>query len=244
MFCSACGSEISLAAEVCPSCGRAVAAPNTHALTRIGAASNTGMADAASRSSGSWMRSREHMQAFTASATLPPLTSASAEHAGSVGASAGASIFAGDLDVARFPRDLPTRIALLTALVMEADLLLPWVSVNGASYAPTQAGMPALALLVTLLAVIAPPLLPGWRRAPLTRMLPFGVGALLLGFAGALWAFSGPLASALTVALTAHLSFAPPSAHVSPALGLYVFIIGAGALLMAGYLLLAAKSER
>ncbi len=236
MFCSACGSEISLVAEVCPSCGRAVAAPDTRTLTRIGAASK---ADAgAARPSGSWMRSRERMETFTAPATLPPLTSAAAESA----ASAGASIFAGDLDVPGFPRDLPSRVALLTALVMEADLLLPWVSVNGVSYAPTQVGLPAVALVVALLVVIAPPLLPRWRRAPLTRMLPFGVGALMLGFAGALWAFSGPLAPALMAGLVAHLPFAPP--QVTPALGLYVFLIGAGALLVTGYLLLAAQSER
>lgn len=235
MFCSACGSEISLVAEVCPACGRAVAAPNTRMLTRIGAAST---ADAGARSSGSWMRSRERMEAFTAPTTLPPLTSASAESA----ASAAASIFAGDLDVPGFPHDLPSRVALLTALVMEADLLLPWVNVNGASYAPTQVGLPAVALLVALLAVIAPPLLPRWRRAPITRMLPFGTGALMLGFAGALWTFSGPLAPALMATLAAHVPFAPP--QVAPALGLYVFLLGAGALLVTGYLLLAAQSER
>jgi hypothetical protein len=189
------------------------------------------------------MRSREPMEAFTAPATLPPLTSASAERAASAGATgAAASIFAGDLDVPGFPRDLPSRVALLTALVMEADLLLPWVSVNGASYAPAQVGLPAVALLVTLLAVIAPPLLPRWRRAPLTRMLPFGVGALMLGFAGALWVFSGPLAPALMATLAAHVPFAPP--EVAPALGLYVFLLGAGVLLVTGYLLLAAQSER
>jgi hypothetical protein len=240
MFCSACGSEISLVAEVCPSCGRAVAATNTRTLTRIGAAS---MADAGARSSGSWMRSRERMEAFTGPTTLPPLTSASTESTASAGSTgAAASIFAGDLDVPGFPRDLPSRIALLTALVMEADLLLPWVNVNGASYAPTQVGLPAVALLVALLSVIAPPLLPRWRRAPLTRMLPLGVGALMLGFAGALWAFSGPLAPALMATLAAHVPFAPP--QVAPALGLYVFLLGAGALLVTGYLVLAAQSER
>lgn len=238
MFCSACGSEISLAAEACPSCGRAVGAPNTRTLTRIGAAS---LADAAtSHASGSRMRSRDLLEAFTAPATLPPLTSAAAESAARAGVSA--SIFAGDLDVPGFPRDLPSRVALLTALVMEADLLLPWVSVNGVGYAPTQIGLLAVAPLVVLLAVIAPPLLPRWRRAPLTRMAPFGVGALLLGFAGALWVFSGPLALALTEALAAHLPFAP--LHIAPALGLYVFLIGAGTLLVAGYLLLAGRSER
>ncbi len=170
-----------------------------------------------------------------------------------------ASIHAGDLDVPGFPRDLPGRVALLTGLVMVADLLLPWVSVNGEGYAPTWLGLPALALALVMAVVVAPPLIPRLRRAPLTRMLPFGVGALTLGFASALWLAAGPLAPTLTAALAARLANAGAPdltivsgsasgsgglLQIAPAIGLYLFIIGACVLLVVGYQLLKAQSER
>ncbi|HEY7851075.1 MAG TPA: hypothetical protein VIC27_13470 [Ktedonobacterales bacterium] len=188
------------------------------------------------------------METATAPVTQPPAPSAPA-----------GSIFAGDLDAPGFPRDLPSRIALLTALLMAADLLLPWVIVNGEGYAPTHFGLPTLVVLLPLLGVIAPPLLPRWRRAPITHMLPFGIGALMLGFAAALWAFSGPLAPALTNTLVAHVvgagvpvqvetpsgaSLTTTPLQVAPAIGLYLYLIGACALTGLGYLTLAAQSER
>jgi hypothetical protein len=242
MFCNACGSEISLAAEVCPSCGQPIAKATTRTLTHTGAA-RIASAAVASRS-GSWARTAETVAPAVAPPAFAPST---------------ASIFAGDLDVPGFPRDLPGRVALLTGLVMAADLLLPWVNVNGAGYAPTRAGLPALALLLALVAVVAPPLVPRWRRAPITHLLPFGVGAFLLGFTGALWVFAGPLAPMITMTLLARIinSGAPFEVNtaagatlsaspilVAPAIGLYVFLIGACTLTVAGYLSVAARRER
>lgn len=169
-----------------------------------------------------------------------------------------ASIHAGDLDLPGFPRELAGRVALLTGLVMLADLLLPWVTVNGTGYAPTHIGLPALGMVMALVAVIAPPLIPRLRRAPVTRALPLGVGALTLGFAGALWLLTGPLAPILTRALIARISYeaapalinASPDGTLSssvlqmaPALGLYLFMLGAVALVVAGYQLVSARHD-
>lgn len=168
-----------------------------------------------------------------------------------------ASIYAGDLDTPGFPRDLPGRLALLTALVMGADLLLPWVNVNGVGYAPTRVGAPALGLLVALAVVIVPPLVPRWRHAPIVRMAPFGMGAFLLGLGAALWAITGPLAPLLIHSIAAHLGVAvassvdntpagamilPSPLQIVPGLGLYVFQAGACALTVAGYLALTERS--
>jgi hypothetical protein len=170
-----------------------------------------------------------------------------------------ASIYAGDLDAPSFPRDLPGRLALLTALVMGADLLLPWVSVNGSAYAPTRAGTPILALLLLLAAVVAPLLLPRWRHARITRMAPLGVGAFLLGMCATLWVICGPLSPLLVRAIVARVAATggpvemstPDGAvlsalplQIAPAFGLYIFLLCSSALTVAGYLTLTARSER
>ncbi|MGH2505351.1 MAG: hypothetical protein ACRDID_22805 [Ktedonobacterales bacterium] len=256
MFCSACGSQMSLAAEVCPQCGKpsAAAAP-ARTLTRGG-----GIAlDVASPSSEAdshdhWTRPPIPADALemVAAPALSSATHATSAH--------GASIFAGDLDVPSLPRDLPGRVALLTGLVMAADLLLPWVTLNGEGIAPTRFGLLALVVVLALLAVIAPPLIPRWRRHPLTRMAPFGVGALLLGFGGALWGLAGPLSSTVIAALVSRIfansGFSGPfpvnsqsgavlattPLQVAPAIGLYLFLLGACALVGAGYRMLADDS--
>lgn len=230
MFCTACGSEISLAAETCPACGRPVATGVTSMTVRPGAL----------RASQSGARLRTAEPAI-ASLPVEPAP-ASAPH------SAPASIHAGDLDLPGFPRDMAARVTLLTGLVMMADLLLPWIDVNSEGYAPTRVGLPALALVVMLVAVVAPPLIPRLRRTKLTRVAPFGVGALTLGFSCALWLLSGPLAATLTAALVARIVYvaAPElvnalsgssaaNLQISPAIGLYLFMLGACVLLGAGY---------
>lgn len=259
MFCSACGSQMSLAAEVCPQCGKpsAASAPaRTLAGSRValdGASPGVGGAD---DSHDHWMRppaaAADAALEMAAAPILPSASSATSEH--------GASIFAGDLDAPSFPRDLPGRVALLTGLVMAADLLLPWVTLNGEGIAPTRFGLPTLLVVLALLAVIAPPLIPRWRRHPLTRMAPFGVGALLLGFGGALWGIAGPLSSTIVAALISRItavegvsgpvSINTPAGAVytndpiqlAPAIGLYLFLLGACALVGAGYRMLADDS--
>lgn len=236
MFCTACGSEISLAADVCPSCGRRISVADVRPLASAQAA--------VSSQSGVWARSAETLVAPAPS----DLALSSAQ----------ASIHAGDLDLPGFPRELAGRVALLTGLVMLADLLLPWVTINGTGYAPTRLGLPALGMVLTLVAVIAPPLIPRLRRAAVTRALPFGAGALTLGFAGALWLLTGPLAPALARSLIARINYeaapsllnaAPDGAlsasllQVAPALGLYLFMLGAGTLVVAGYQTLTARHD-
>ncbi|HEX8996414.1 MAG TPA: zinc ribbon domain-containing protein [Ktedonobacterales bacterium] len=248
MFCSVCGSEISLAAEVCPACGRPVAPSSAR---RPAAA--RGAAKVSRDSSGSW--AAEGLIVAQVEAPLAPPAQASST---ATVAPSAATIYAGDLDLPGFPRELPGRVALLTGLVMTADMLLPWVTVNGAGYAPTRFGLPALALVATLAAVIAPPLIPRFRRATLTRLAPFGVGAFSLGVGIIIWLLSGPLASMLATALVARVENAAAPAvfdglgdaqlaastlRIAPAIGLYIFLLGACALLVAGYQQVSASGR-
>lgn len=155
-----------------------------------------------------------------------------------------------------FPRSLAGRVALLTGLVMLADLLLPWVNVNGEGYSPTRIGLPAFGMVLLLIAVVAPPLVPRLRRMPLTRALPFLIGALNLGFTAALWLLAGPLAPMLAKSLIARISYeaAPGLAgvlsgntssilQITPAIGLYLFILGACSLIGAGYYTLVTPED-
>lgn len=234
MFCSACGSEISLAAEACPSCGRPVAT----GAVRVGAA----------RASEPDARLRLVEPTMAAALTDPTLAAAPLQRIG--------SIRAGDLDLPGFPHAMAGRVALLTGLVMLADLLLPWVEVNGEGYAPIRIGLPALGMVLLLIAVIAPPLIPRLRRERGVRPLPMLVGALALGFSGSLWLLAGPLATRLTESLIARVGYeaAPELAgmlsgssssilRISPAFGLYLFILGACVLVGAGYLLLYSTDD-
>lgn len=234
MFCSACGSEISLAADACPSCGRVVAT----GVVRVGAA----------RASESDARLRLIEPVLAPAPTDPTLVAAPLQRFG--------SIHAGDLDLPGFPRALAGRVALLTGLVMLADLLLPWVDVNGEGYAPTKIGLPALGMVLLLVVVIAPPLIPRLRRERFTRALPMLVGALTLGFSGALWLLAGPLAPMLAESLIARIGYvaAPELAgalsgsvssilRISPAIGLYLFILGACVLVGAGYQTLNSPND-
>ena len=261
MFCSACGSQMSLAAEVCPQCGKpsATSAPaRTLTGSRVALDGANPAAAGAGDSLDRWSRPSmpvaDAALEMAAAPILPSAPSATSAH--------GASVFAGDLDAPSFPRDLSGRVALLTGLVMAADLLLPWVTLNGEGIAPTRFGLPTLLVVLALLAVIAPPLIPRWRRHPLTRMAPFGVGALLLGFGGALWGIAGPLSSTIVAALISRIipigdvggqfSINTPSGTISgtnpiqlaPAIGLYLFLLGACALVGAGYRMLADDSAR
>jgi hypothetical protein len=139
---------------------------------------------------------------------------------------------------------------------MLADLLLPWVNVNSEGYSPTRIGLPALGMVLLLIGVVAPPLVPRLRRAPLTRALPLLIGALTLGFTSALWLLAGPLSPMLAKSLIARISYeaAPGLAgvlsadstsilQITPAIGLYLFILGACALIVAGYYTLVTAED-
>lgn len=237
MFCSACGSEISLAAEACPACGRVVAP--------VGVAVRAGIADTpiVATPGDSWPSAGD--DAVRALAPLPATPSAAA------------SIFAGDLDVPGLPRDQPRRVALLTSLGMVADLLLPWVTVNGKSYALVRMGAPVLALPLALLLVIVPMMVPSLRRRPLARVAPLCVGSLLLGATLSLWFCIGILGPALTTTMLNRLISAGASApavnigaalvamlQVAPALGLFLFLGGACVLVVSGYRALPIHDQR
>ena len=231
MFCSACGSEISLVADVCPSCGRVVAPVMAGATVRAstrGAAAQPAQAEATA--SGVWARRM--------AAPAEPLVSAPiAEQAlAAEAAPPAASIFAGDLDQPGFPRDLPGRVVLLTAVAMTADLLAPWVTVRGQSFAPANFGLNAALLIAPFATIVIVPLFPRLRWRLWARALPLAVGALALGFGSALWLATIILNATVTAA------YFGAAIVVGPALGLALFLIGACVLVGGGYLALTGHA--
>ncbi len=234
MFCSACGSEISLVADTCPSCGHVVTPVMAEATLRAragGAPSGATAAVAPPASSGVWPR--------RSPSPAEPLVSAPiAEQALTAAALPVASIHAGDLDQPGLPRSAAGRVVLLTALAMTADLLAPWATVRGQSYAPANFGVYAALLIAPLAAVVSLPLFPRLRRLQVVRALPFGVGALALGFGCALWLATEILNAYITAA------YFGAAIVVAPAIGLALFLLGACVLLGAGYRSLAGGLDR
>jgi hypothetical protein len=112
-------------------------------------------------------------------------------------------------------------------------------------------------LVAALVLVIAPPMIPRLRRLAVARVLPFGVGSLLIGMSLTLWVSATLLSSRLIEAFVAHVTAVgdpnlggalggppTPSYSVVPSLGLYLFLLGASALVVAGYFALPGHGER
>jgi hypothetical protein len=155
------------------------------------------------------------------------------------------------LDPPSFPRDTPGRLLLLTVIGLAADLLAPWSNVYGQREAMAHIGAPALGL-VALFALAALPLVRGaFRHEPLIGMLPLLVGAFCAGIGAMYWLL---LYRENQQATPIPTDFAPDvigaQSHVgdvviAPDIGLYLFLIGSGVLVVAGYqMFLAASSSR
>ena len=129
----------------------------------------------------------------------------------------------GDLDGLAFPRDNSGRVVLAAAAALVVSLFMPWVSYGALSITPNHLGRFTLATIAVALVAAAPTLWGPRRRRRLAAVAPFGLGALLLG-AGLLYADQ-------------YMSLAT-QINVSLGVGLYLFLLSAAGLVIAGYQLL------
>lgn len=218
MFCLGCGAEAPLRAVKCPVCGRDLGRND-------GELQNTGSALPVFSPTASYAQYPKPVSA--------PLV------AGNAGAVAGPTIQG-------LPRDAHGRAALVTVIAMAADLLVPWVVVNGTHRSIASVGAPALLALPVLGAALLPLLAPALRRNPAYAALPMIVGALCVGAGGVLWAVLTYLSYRLSVvapAGTFPLQSPGPSAYGTfPDVGIYLFILGGAVLIFTGFHILLAAA--
>ena len=144
--------------------------------------------------------------------------------------------YVGELASPGLPRDLPGRFVLGVALGMAADLLLPWVSVNGENITPAGVGAPVVVVLALLAAATLPVYTASLRQHPVWSALPLMVGAFCAGIAGSVWLLLAPLAQIFATSFGSD----PSNLALLPQGGLYLFLLGAAMLLVSGQRMLAA----
>src|SRR6185437_3016314 len=210
MFCLECGTEMAVRARVCPACGHVYGDRERSMAEPQPAQANS------------------HASAAGARATPPP----SSQNTPAVK-------YVGDLSATGLPRDLPGRFVLGVSLGMAADLLLPWVSVNGQNVAPASLGAPVIVVVALLAAAILPVFTASLRQHPIWSALPLIIGAFCAGIAGSIWLLLAPL----TQIFAQSFGTDPSNLLLSPQGGLYLFMIGAGVLLVSGQKMLAAMHE-
>jgi hypothetical protein len=219
MFCLRCGTEMPRLARECPACGTPVSGPGN-------------LPDEPASVAPAVVAPREP------AVDSPPIPSS---------VEAGPSIGAGGLDTPGPPRDPLGRVVLVTAVVLAADQLLPWVVVNNnATMAMAAFGLPAVLLVVLLGLAVVPVVVPALRVHPSWSAVPFAVGGACLGATLTVWLLLSPLANFAiggnALSLSQGISSVPTIA-VSPHWGLYLFALGSVVLLVAGHRLLLAARE-
>ncbi len=228
MFCMGCGAEVPARTVVCPVCGRDTgrggdgrgARAQAEALGRVDGVS------AASVSSAAGERGA-HALALAAAPTTP----------------AGPSIASGDLDQPGFPRDALGRSLIFTLLAMAADLLAPWVNLNGNRIAPSSLGLLPVVGVVWLSLAVLPLLRPSLRATPLYAAAPLVVGATSLGLAAAVWMRVTLFGSQTVVDSADGASLQSLGTSSSADVGLYLFLAGAVVLIIAGYQIFLAAAH-
>ena len=182
---------------------------------------------------------------FSPTASYPRYTVPTMVPAIPAGGAAGAR---GALDKPGLPSDTYGRAALVTAIAMAVDLLLPWVVMSGTHRSLASVGAPALLVLLTLGAAALPLFNSAWRRKPVYAVLPMIAGSLSVGGVCTLWVVLTYLSYQISVVGAAVSSGAvpastPPSSFF-PDVGIYLFLLGGGVLIFTGYhVFLAAVSE-
>lgn len=212
MFCLECGTEMAVRARVCPACGH-VYGDRERSMAEPQPAQGDAHA------------------AATGARTTPPRSSTSQN--------APAVKYVGEVSATGLPRDLPGRFVLGVSLGMAADLLLPWVSVNGNNVTPANLGAPVIVVVALLAAAILPVFTVSLRQHPIWSALPLIIGAFCAGIAGSVWLLLAPL----TQIFAQSFGSDPSNLLLSPQGGLYLFIIGSGVLLVSGQKMLAAMHE-
>lgn len=235
MFCMGCGAETPPRASACPVCGRPLGAS-----TSVRAGDVPPAADVASRAATTRANAAPRVAPTTAAALDPaPVATATLS---------GPSINRGDLATTGFPRDTLGRAVIFTVLAMCADLVAPWVNLDGARIAPSSVGLPILGAVVVLGLAALPVVRPNLRATPLYAAAPLVIGAASFGGAGAVW-LRATLSSAASngadvnpggALQTASFAFSP--VYIAD-VGLYLFLAGAVVLVCTGYQLFLAAAR-
>lgn len=210
MFCLECGTEMAIRARVCPACGHVYGDRERSMAEPQPAQGDT------------------HASAAGVRATSPR-SSQSSQNAPAIK-------YVSEVSATGLPRDLPGRFVLGISLGMAADLLLPWVSVNGNNVTPASLGAPVIVVVALLAAAILPVFTVSLRQHPIWSALPLIIGAFCAGIAGSVWLLLAPL----TQIFAQSFGSDPSNLLLSPQGGLYLFIIGSGVLLVSGQKMLAA----
>jgi hypothetical protein len=158
------------------------------------------------------------------------------------------SVSGGDLALFALPQDTTGRMVVVLPLLLAADLLAPWIVLGDARVSPMRAGLLALVAalpfaLIALMAVYLP-----FRQRPILAAIPLVVSALALGGGLILLLIVGPLGgrimSVISAGTLARLNVfivtgtqtpIPGPLPLAPDIGLYAFIAGAVALVIASY---------
>lgn len=207
MFCLQCGAEMAVRAQVCPVCGHVYGE-----------------------------RERTLAESKPARVVQASARSGASGLPASAARSAPSVKYVGDLASPGLPRDLPGRFVLGVSLGMAADLLLPWVSVNGENVTPVSIGAPVVVVVALLAAATLPVYTITLRQHPVWSALPLMVGAFCGGIGLSVWLLRAPLAQIFAASFGSD----PSNLALAPQGGLYLFLLGAATLLVSGQRMLAA----
>jgi hypothetical protein len=158
------------------------------------------------------------------------------------------SVSSGDLALFALPSDVTGRLVVALPLLLVADLLLPWIVLGDAQIAPVRAGLLALVVALPFALIAAMTVYLPFRQRPILAAIPLVISALALGGALILLLMVGPFGGQV-VSLIGGGTLArldvflvsgtqtpiPGPLPLAPDIGLYAFVLGAGALVVASY---------
>jgi hypothetical protein len=158
------------------------------------------------------------------------------------------SVASGDLALFALPGDVTGRLVVALPLLLVADLLLPWIVLGDAQVAPVRLGLLAVLIALPLALIAAMTVYLPFRQRPVLAAIPLVVSSLALGGGLVLILMVGPFGgrvvnligqgtlARLNVFLVSGIQAPIPGPLLlTPDIGLYAFIIGAGALVVASY---------
>ena len=158
------------------------------------------------------------------------------------------SVSSGDLALFALPGDVTGRLVVVLPLLLAADLLAPWIVLGDAQIAPARAGLFALVVALPFALIAAMTVYLPFRQRPVLAAIPLVVSALALGGGLILLLMVGPfggrVVSLIGGGTIARLNVfivsgtqtpIPGPLPLAPDIGLYAFIVGAGALVIASY---------
>jgi hypothetical protein len=229
MFCLGCGAELASRAEVCAICGRPAHPESPMSPRKV-----------------------QRAAAIAATGPAPSLTPSMELAAIAIPAAqpqaAAPSVSSGDLAMFALPRDVTGRLVVALPFLMATDLLAPWIVFGEAHIAPSRLGLLAVVAAMPLALIAAMTVYLPFRQRPVLAAIPLVIASLALGGGALLLLMVGPfgarIVSVIGAGELAHLgefiaSGTPPSAvtplTLLPDIGLYAFVAGAGALVVATY---------